>query len=1461
MTELPPIVPPGHDIFPIVGIGASAGGLEALSQFLIAQPADTGMAFILVQHLDPTHESMMVELLAKQTLMTVCDAVDLMQIERDRVYIIPPNAYLEIKDGLIRLREPADRTGVRLPFDCLLHSMATELGENAICVVLSGMGSDGSNGLQAFTDAGLVIAQDPEEATFNEMPLSAIATGAVDLVLPVNKIPAAILEFIHRHNQHRHNPLPPDLVKEWLPEIIALLRSRLALDFSPYKHGTLQRRIERRRAIASVDGADMKRYIEILRNDPAELRRLADDMLINVTSFFRDPESFDLLERKLIPEIISRHPDDLPIRIWSVGCSSGEEIYSIAILFQEAIAAARRNIKLQIFASDMDANAIAEAREGIYPEAVAAEISPERLAQFFLKEEAGYKISPELRQSVVFTTHDALNEPPFSNLEFICCRNMLIYLKPAAQAKMTAMFDFALRPGGLLFLGSAEALAAEDDRFELVSKPARIYRHLSGAKPSEAEYALANRTGTQPGFPNSPVRPNFSQRAFANLSKNILLDLFAPASVLINKQREIIYSHGDTHHYLRIAPGAPSLDILSMTQNVSAQIQLRKAIETAQQAGPSKPASTAKVSPLNSEDKPFLISVRALEKDGEHLLLVTFSDEAESWPRLQAPVAPKDISRFEALEIDLVAAQSDLKTALENLEITSAQHRTFNQETLSINEEFQSTNEELLTSKEELHSLNEELVALNNQLQATLELQRRTSDDLKNVLFSTDIATFFLDELLNLRFYTPAAKSIFNVIATDIGRPLADLRSRAEDDELLSAASDVLVTLKPAEREITSESGDWFLRRIVPYRTNKEEVGGIVITYTNINERRSAELGLAEARQQAEQANLAQSNFLAAASHDLRQPLQTIALIQGLLVQGVRTEAERTLLAQLDQTLAAMSAMLNTLLDINQLDTGAIKVRMTVFPINALLERLRSEFSYLAEGQGLELRILSCIETVRTDPHLLEQMIRNLISNAMKYTQNGRVLIGCRRRGDGLRIEVWDTGVGIPESEHQAIFDAYHQVDRNLPGKAVGLGLGLSIVARLGALLDHPIEVRSRRGKGSMFAIEIREPGESVASAEHTEAPAGISASIPQDNAESLETSNINNGRTGSILVVDDDPSICVLLKQILTNQGHIVEVARKAATAMAAIASGAFQPDIILVDFNLPNDVDGLTLAAELREMLQRNTPVILLTGDISTDTLHEISGYDCLHMSKPLRAEDLTLLIQRLLAASHKQSAEARPDPQMHSSNRVMIIDDDKDVRTALQHVLEDVGYSVISYAAGEPLLEVWQPSDGGCLLIDANLPGISGVQLLQRLQQTGHTPPAIMITAYGDVNTAVSAMKAGALDFIEKPFSRDDILAGIKRALNISRESANLADWQAEAKSKLEFLTPRQRQILALILAGEPNKNIAADLGISQRTVENHRAGIMKRTGATSLPALVRLAVAASSDGLGPLIEADT
>jgi two-component system, chemotaxis family, CheB/CheR fusion protein len=1437
----------GTEDFLVVGLGASAGGLDACRKLVSALPAGNGMAFILVQHLDPTHESMMVELLAGQTPMIVREAADGMAVERDHIYVIPSGSYLSIANGALHLSRPQARHGARLPFDFLLHSMAEEFPSRAVCVILSGTGTDGSLGLRSINEKnGLVIAQNPDEAGSDGMPRSAIATGAVDIVLPVAEIPDALVAFDRRMALVRMEAGAKEASENWLAAIVHLLRAKTAHDFTLYKPGTLQRRIERRMALAALETDHMSRYLEVLKTDTNELNLLAKDLLINFTSFFRDPNIFALLAEKIVPDLVANHSVEQPLRIWVAGCSTGEETYSLAMLFHEEIAATRREIKLQVFASDVDGDAVAIAREGRYPGTIEAEVSPSRLARFFGKEDRHYRVIPALRASVIFNTQDVLADPPYSRLDMVSCRNLLIYLQPEAQAKVVSVFHFALREQGILLLGGSETIASPEGRFEPIFKVGRLYRRIGRSRPGEIGFSKSSGdtlTGTRPVHNHAPLR----HATLAEFCQHHVMENYAPAAVLIDRKFQCLYFLGPTDRYLKIAPGRPHHDLLAMARE-GIRTKLRSAIQRAFEE------NTRIVVPggrLNSDgnDLSFSIAVQPVPVEGDELMLICFVDEPKDMRKRERVVGPRNVSRVAELELELEVTRTELEGAIHSLEISSKEQKAINEEALSVNEEFQSTNEELLTSKEELQSFNEELTSLNSQLREALERQRTTSNDLQNVLYSTDVATIFLDASLKIRFFTPATKSLFSVLPGDVGRPLTDLSSLAIDDALLGDAQSVLRTLAPAEREIEAQNGSWYIRRISPYRTQEHDVEGVVITFADITDRRRAADALEVAKGQAQLANIAKSRFLAAASHDLRQPLQSLALLQGLLARTVEGERSTRLVARLDETLRAMSEMLDGLLDINQIEAGTVRAEPTRFTVNDLFDSLANEFVFLAQARGIALRIVPCGLEIHSDPRLLGQMIRNLLSNALKYTDRGKLLLGCRRSKSTLRIEVWDTGIGIPAEELGAIFDEYHQLDNITHERIRGFGLGLAIVQRLGNLLGHRASVRSQPGKGSVFAIEIARP------------PAGNILPHPRRADLSNQRRVERTIRTGSILVVEDDPEVRELLKLLLADEGHHAMAASNGTAALELLADGTVCPDLVIVDYNLPLGMNGLQVAASIRRKLRSRIPVIILTGDISTETLRGIARGDCVRLNKPVRPAELAQAIQHLLSMSQ---GEARSHVMLGDESVVepeapviFVVDDDPLIRDGLREVLEEDGQIVETYATSEAFLEAYCPGREACLLVDAYLPGMGGLELLQRLNDAGSRLPAIMITGNSDVPIAVQAIKAGASDFIEKPVNTDDLLASIARALEHSLDQRKQLAWHEEASNRIARLTTRQREVMELILAGNANKNIAADLGISQRTVENHRASIMRKTELKSVAALARLALVAERNGGNELL----
>ncbi|MDD7972348.1 chemotaxis protein CheB [Roseinatronobacter alkalisoli] len=1422
---------------PVIAIGASAGGLEASRALLKELPGDVQAAFILILHLDPSHDSMMVDLLANHTKLKVVQAADGMTLQAGYLYVIPPGVFLTVAQRTMCLTAPDGGKSVRLPYDVLLRSLAKDAAELSGCIVLSGTGSDGSLGIADIHAAGgLVIAQDPEDAGYPGMPESAIATGFVARTLPASQMVAALEQFAGRaphgispaKNQlpEQHDTADPASIAPAVDyrELLSFLDDHTTQDIALYKPGTLERRIGRRMAMVGLGAGEVARYLDILKADADERAQLSADLLIHVTSFFRDPGVFEHLSARVVPDLLAGLAADQPLRVWVAGCSTGEEAYSLAMTFTEVMENIGSKAGLQILASDIDPDAITAARAGFFTKDIEADVSPERLARFFVPENGGWRVTSALRDQIVFTVADLLSDPPFSRIDLVSCRNVLIYLGPEAQKRVIARCCFALRQGGLLLLGSAEMPGQGDTCFAVADKDSRLWQRVGKSHTGDLHFAAGKREETA----LMPGQTLGRRNSLADLCRRLVLENYAPAAALLNAQLDCVYLLGPTEKYLKVSQGHLGPGILGMLPK-SLRVRFRAAVASCKAGNPLARVTGGRISGTSGFD----IALHTVSGGPEPLFLACFIDVVRARPETSGSDAAAAQDRQKSdLEADLEATRSDLSDALRDLEDEVEAHGADRAEALSINEEFQSTNEELLASKEELQSLNEELTALNSQLQETLERHRITANDLQNVLFSTDVATLFLDLDLNIRFFTPATRAIFRLIASDIGRPLADLASVTRDDDPTEDARAVLRFSEPIEREIAGADAQWFLRRVQPYRAEGGHFEGVVITYVDITERKSINAALVAATLEADRATRAKSRFLASASHDLRQPMQAMALLNALIARHKRSSEGARLTALLDQTLTSMTAMLDSMLDVNRIDSGVVRPVMRPVAIAPLLQRLEDEFAPQCELKRLKLRSVPCTAWVQTDPQLLEQMLRNLLSNALKYTLDGGILLGCRRRGTSLTVQVYDTGIGVPKSETSTIFDAYHQGSEVQALAGHGLGLGLSIVQRLGKLMDHPVDVRSKPGKGSAFMVTL--PIVEAAPDEALPVQQSLAAAPPAV-------------RHGVILLVEDEGPLRELLKEYLVKEGHTVIAHANAKDALSWASDDAAQPDLLLTDYDLRGGTSGLRLAQDLPDVLGNAVPTIMLTGDITAETLKAIGATDFRQVTKPVMPQVLLALISDMLQATHRaRSRKAlRTDA---SDSTVHVVDDDPMIRETMRRLFEAEGWNVICHASAEDFLALPRPDSVACLLVDAILPGMSGVDLLTLLQTENSQMPAVMLTGHGDAAMAVAGMKAGASDLIEKPASAAELLASVRHAVRMARNGPARTGSRKIANQRFAKLTARERQVLAHVLAGEPNKIIAADLGINQRTVENHRAAVMRKTGAASLPALVRMALAA-------------
>ncbi|MFC7333891.1 CheR family methyltransferase [Rhodocista pekingensis] len=1502
--------PSGHPTV-IAVVGASAGGLEALQALFGGMPVEIDIAFLVVQHRLPGHESLLVDLIARRTGLPVIEGADGMVLSPGHVVLAPAGLPTWIENGHLRVGAAPEPDRIALPIDRILRSLAESCGEAGIAVILSGAGHDGALGVRAVKEAGgLIIAQEPGTAGMDLMPRAAIDTGCVDLILPPDRIGAALLDYVaHPYVAGGAEAGSGGVeTQRILDQIVGLLLTKTRISFRDYKRRTLARRIERRMGICRI--ATMAAYLHHLRTSPGEPAALVQDLLISVTRFFRDQASFEALRQDVIVPMVAVHDRDAPIRVWVPGCATGEEAYSIAMLLTEAGAGSAEGPDFKIFASDIDERALDLARTGRYPETGAADLPPGFLDRYFEQESGGIRVNDRLRSHIVFARQDLLADPPFSQLDLISCRNLLIYAEPEAQKRLIPLFHFTLNRDGFLFLGSAETTAGRGDLFDPVSAKHRIFRRLGGQR---------GRT-LPPGNPAGEIAgPARMERMMAEparhgpeMMRQALMGEFVPPSVLVDSKGQIRFIHGNLQDILVIPPGEPRIDLLAMTSG-DLRVQLRDALRKASTekrkivVGDVRPGRDSTAGSLRLS----VIPIQAGRRLPEPHFVVIFQPEGRA---ADPPPVPADQEPLVArLEHELKVTRADLESTIQELESSNEALLTANEEITTINEEMQSTNEELETSKEELQSLNEELSTVNAQLQEKIEELEATSNDLTNLLNSTAIPTVFLDSEQRIRRFTPAAVKLFTLIPGDIGRPFTDVSRRFDDPTLLADVDAVLDKLHPAEAQVEATDGAMLLRRILPYRTQQNRIEGVVITFTDVTAsiranqqvaararqqtivadlsqralagmpapdlfaetaaavaavlevdsaailkagqdgriRRLAQAGtraadlpggdvtadplsdigqavatrlavrvgdflnepslrpttdhdrigsrssvvipfsgppptllavhdhrpdrfgdddqnfllsianmlglamereraeqetrsardlaqdvidtqrlpslllneageivsanaayhlrfgtvadtviqrrpadtcpelwqgprladairsvqnggpavlgleiahdqpdgrstcfqvdvqrlgrtpsmivitidditltrlaseeLSRAKRAAEQASAAKSRFLAAASHDLRQPLQGAVLFHSLAVGRNDNGEVEKYLDLLGSTLTVLQEMMETLLDISRLDAGIIESAVEPTPLDPILADLAAEYAPQAVAAGLRLRCVPSGLAGLTDPKLLSRILRNLITNALRYTGKGGIVVGCRRRGNAVHLQVWDSGSGIPTDQLEAIFDEFHQVQNAARERQRGLGLGLAIVRRLSDLLGHKVRVRSVLGRGSVFEVILRRAA--VPAARSPARPAALPVVPPMTGPD-----------RPCILVIEDDPIVLDAMTQALRDAGLDVRSGLDLETVVARLGKDdAGSVGCILSDYMLPGALSGIETVDLLRQRLGRNIPAILLTGDTSPDRLKEARTSGLVVMHKPVKLPDLLGAIRTIMA-----------------------------------------------------------------------------------------------------------------------------------------------------------------------------------------------------------------------------------
>ena len=849
--QYPP--PPPHNkneikLFPIVGIGASAGGLEALELFFENMPKDNGMAFVVIQHLDPNYIGMMPELLQRITPMKVFQASDNLKVKPNCVYVIPPNKSLSLLNGALHLFEPVESRGLRLPVDIFFRSMADDRQDKSIGIILSGMGSDGSLGLKAIKEKnGFVLVQSPASAKFNGMPSSAIEAVIADVVAPVEELPAKLIALLKFIPVVKTDPELDRKVLSNLDKIIILLREQSGHDFSLYKKQTLFRRIERRKGAHQID--KINTYVRYLQENPKEVEILFKELLIGVTSFFRDTTVWEMLREKALPDLISELPYGYVLRAWVTACSTGEEAYSLAIVFKEVLEKIQNhnNLTLQIFATDIDTDSIEIARKGIYLSNIIADLSPDRLNRFFTPDAEGYRVNAIIREMVVFAPQNVIKDPPFTRLDILTCRNMLIYMEPKLQGKLMTLFNYSLNPGGIMVLGTAETIGNHDEGFEEIDSRNKIFkRTVTSRAPGLIDFPSSfypkKTTATK-----EKIIPT-STEGIRTLADQVLLQRFAPASVLVNDKGDILYMTGLIGKYLEPVAGEPNWNIHAMAREGLREAlpgALRKAMQNFD------PVIVRNIKTGANGGARFVdVTIQRLENPVplRGMIMVVFADV----PALveQDAVNPKtgkqrSGGKQKEWEIKMQRCNEDLQSTREEMQASQEELKSTNEELQSSNEDLQSTNEELTTSKEEMQSMNEELQTVNFELKTKVADFKQASNDMQNLLNSIEIAALFLDKELNIRRFTDPLFGIMKIRNSDIGRPYTDINTDLQYPEMLNHSRQVLKTLTSAESQISTTDGRWFRVKIIPYRTLDDRIEGLVITFIDITMAKNLEIELA----------------------------------------------------------------------------------------------------------------------------------------------------------------------------------------------------------------------------------------------------------------------------------------------------------------------------------------------------------------------------------------------------------------------------------------------------------------------------------------------------------------------------------------------------------------------------------------------------------------------------------------
>jgi two-component system CheB/CheR fusion protein len=1238
------------DAFPIVGVGASAGGLEAFTQLLKQLPADSGMAFVLIQHLDPTHTSFLRDALSKATKMAISQPEDGTRVEPNHVYVIPPGADITMAGaGLALSPRTTDEPRPHLPIDLFFRSLAAERGSQAIGVVLSGTASDGTEGLRAIkAENGIALAQDPKTARFAEMPRSAVEAGVVDCALPIPELARELVRLSH----HPYLAVPAARIVAprssddiaAMNRIVTVVRNAVGVDFAEYKGPTFERRLARRMAVCRA--ADFKDYLTLLERDPDEVRALYEDILIHVTSFFRDPEVFAALESHILPGIVEQKPTGTPIRIWVAGCSTGEEVYSIGISLLEVLGKAPPPV--QIFGSDLSEAIIAKARAGLYADSALRDVSEERRKRYFVKTDRGYRIAKAVRDLCVFVQHDLARDAPFSKMDLVSCRNVLIYFDPVLQRRVLPTFHYALNQPGYLLLGRTENIAGFGRWFSTVDKANKIFARTAVA----STLRFPPRSATQPAERRlvetaAPVQLRRTMDLGRHLDR-VLLTRYAPPGVLINDKMEVLQFRGQTGDFLQAAHGEPQNDLIKMARP-GLVATLRAVIAEAKRDMVPVVRSGVEVDQDGDTRKCNLVvfPFTATPDVQDSLFVVLFEEPAvgdaagtgANVNRRRKSDWVDDGRRIPKVEHELMATREYLQSLIEEHGRTNDDLGSANEELVSGNEELQSMNEELETAKEELQSTNEELTTVNDELHSRNQEVTQANSDLLNLFVTVDIPIIILDLERRIRRFTPKARSILNVLPSDTGRPIDDIKTNIVVAELDRQIAEVIETMEMKDAEVQDRQGRWYRMQIRPYKTTDNKIDGAILALLDIDALKHLVGDAQEARGEAERANRAKDVFLAVLGHELRTPLNTLLLSSETLRRGGNMDAAklRWVAGAIERATRLQMKLVDDLLDVSRIVAGKLSVELRPLDLRAVLEAAIEGVSISAHSKLIQLDVTvdESIDTVVGDSVRLHQVFSNLLTNAIKFTPaHGHVTVKLASTDGRVCIQVSDTGIGIDPAFLPQIFDRFAQADTSNTRLQGGLGLGLAIARSLVIQHGGTLEAESPGlGKGSTFSVTLPFAEIRPTQMEHE-------MIVTLAGRRDTRSPDHQHLKDLSILVIDDDLGTREAVADLLKAMGAEVRVAASSAEALIAVRE--LRPKVVMCDIAMPGE-DGYTFIRKLRALerdVGGDTPALALTALVGDgDDQRSLAAGFQMHLTKPI---DLARLSEAVIQLAERPSAD---------------------------------------------------------------------------------------------------------------------------------------------------------------------------------------------------------------------------